>query len=151
MKVESLSCVRLFVTPWTVAYNAPPSVRFSRQEYWRGMPYPPLGDLPDPGIEAGSPAVSRIVGRLFTIGATRTLDLRSSDQFSSVAQLCPIHCNPMNHSTPGLPVHHHLPEFTQIHIHRVSDAIQPSSVVSFSSCPQSLPASESFPVSQLFS
>ena len=47
-------------------------------------------------------------------------------QFSSVAQSCPTLCNPMNHSTPGLPVHHHLPEFTQTHLHRVSDAIQPS-------------------------
>ena len=47
-------------------------------------------------------------------------------QFSSVAQLCPTLCNPMNGSTPGLPVHHHLPEFTQTHIHRVGDAIQPS-------------------------
>ena len=47
-------------------------------------------------------------------------------QFSSVAQLCPTLCDPMNCSTPGLPVHHHLLEFTQTHIHRVSDAIQPS-------------------------
>ena len=47
-------------------------------------------------------------------------------QFSSVTQLCPTLCDPMNRSTPGLPVHHQLPEFTQIHIHRVSDAIQPS-------------------------
>ena len=47
-------------------------------------------------------------------------------QFSSVAQLCPTLCDPMNLSTPGLPVHHHLVEFTQTHIHRVSDAIQPS-------------------------
>ena len=47
-------------------------------------------------------------------------------QFSSVAQSCPTLCNPMNCSTPGLPVHHQLPEFTQTHIHRVSDAIQPS-------------------------
>ena len=45
---------------------------------------------------------------------------------SSVAQLCPTLCDPMNHSTPGLPVYHPLPEFTQIHVHRVSDAIQPS-------------------------
>ena len=44
-------------------------------------------------------------------------------QFSSVAQLCPTVCNPMNCSTPGLPVHHQLPEFTQTHVHRVSDAI----------------------------
>ena len=49
-----------------------------------------------------------------------------SVQFSSVAQSCPTLCNPMNRSTPGLPVHHHLPEFTQTHIHRVGDAIQPS-------------------------
>ena len=46
--------------------------------------------------------------------------------FSSVSQLCPTLCDPMNHSTPGLPVHHQLPEFTQTHIHRVNDAIQPS-------------------------
>ena len=47
-------------------------------------------------------------------------------QFSSVAQSCPTLCDPMNHSMPGLPVHHQLPEFTQTHVHRVSDAIQPS-------------------------
>ena len=47
-------------------------------------------------------------------------------QFSSVAQSCPTLCDPMNHSTPGLPVHHQLPEFTQTHVHRVSGAIQPS-------------------------
>ena len=47
-------------------------------------------------------------------------------QFSSVAQSCPTLCDPMNRSTPGLPIHHHLPEFTQTHVHRVSDAIQPS-------------------------
>ena len=46
-------------------------------------------------------------------------------QFSSVTQSCPTLCNPMNRSTPGLPVHHQLPEFTQSHVHRVSDAIQP--------------------------
>ena len=62
----------------------------------------------------------------------------SSVQFSSVTQSCPTLCNPMNHSTPGLPVHHRLPEFTQTHVHRVGDAIQPSHpVVPFSSCPQS--------------
>ena len=47
-------------------------------------------------------------------------------QFSSVAQSCPTLCDPMNHSTSGLPVHHQLPEFTQTHVHRVGDAIQPS-------------------------
>ena len=50
----------------------------------------------------------------------------SSVQFSSVAQSCPTLCDPMNRSTPGLRVHHQLPEYTQTHVHRVSDAIQPS-------------------------
>ena len=50
----------------------------------------------------------------------------ASVQFSSVTQSCPTLCDPMNRSTPGLPVHHQLPEFTQTHIHRVADAIQPS-------------------------
>ena len=54
------------------------------------------------------------------------LHIFSSVQFSSVAQSCPTLCDPMNRSTPELPVHHHLPEFTQTHVHRVSDAIQPS-------------------------
>ena len=75
----------------------------------------------------------------------------SSVQFSSITQSCLTLCDPMNHSTPGLPVHHHLPQFTQTHVHWVSDAIQPSHPVDpFSSCPQSLPASEYFPMSQLF-
>ena len=59
----------------------------------------------------------------------------SSVQFSSVAQLCPTLCDPMDCSTPGLPVHHQLPEFTQIHVHRVGDAIQPSHPLSSPSPP----------------
>jgi len=55
--VKSLSPVRLFVTPWTVAYQAPQSVEFSRQEYWSGLPFPSPGDLPNPGIEPRSPAL----------------------------------------------------------------------------------------------
>ena len=74
-----------------------------------------------------------------------------TNQFSSVTQSCPTLCDPMNCSTPGLPVHHQLLEFTQTHVHWVSDAIQSShSAAPFSSCPQSFPASGSFPVSQLF-
>ena len=53
-----------------------------------------------------------------------------SDQIRSVAPSCPTLCNPMNRSTPGLPVHHQLPEFTETHIHRLSDAIQPSHLLS---------------------
>ena len=75
-----------------------------------------------------------------------------SVQLSSVAQWCPTLCDPMNRSTPGFPVHHQLPTFTQTHVHQVSDAIQPSnsSVVPFSSCFQSFTASGSFPMSQFF-
>ena len=75
-----------------------------------------------------------------------------SDQIRSVAQSCPTLCDPMNRSTPGLPVHHQLPEFTQTHVHRVSDAIQPSHPLSSPSPPAPNPAQhqESFPMSQLF-
>ena len=55
--VKSLSRVWLFVTPWTIAHQAPPSMEFSRQEYWSGLPFPSAGDLPYPGIEPGSPAL----------------------------------------------------------------------------------------------
>ena len=58
-----------------------------------------------------------------------------SVQFSLVAQLCPTLCNPMNRSTPDLPVHHQLPEFTQTHIHQDGDAIQPSHPLSSPSAP----------------
>ena len=56
-KVKSLSRVRLFATPRTAAHQAPPSMGFSRQEYWSGLPFPSPGDLPDPGIEPGSPTL----------------------------------------------------------------------------------------------
>jgi len=63
-----------------------------------------------------------------------------SVQFRSVTQSCLTLCDPMNCSTPGLPVHHQLPEFTQTHIHRVSDAIQPSHPLSFPSPPAPIPS-----------
>ena len=59
----SLSRIRLFVTPWIVAYQAPLSMGFSRQEYWSGLPFPSPGDLPDLGIEPVSPALA---GGIFT-------------------------------------------------------------------------------------
>ena len=55
--MKSLSRVRLFATPWTVAHQARPSVEFSRQEYWSGLLFPSPGDFPDPGIKPGSPAL----------------------------------------------------------------------------------------------
>ena len=110
VKVKSLSHALLLVTPWSAAYQASPSMGFSRQEYWSGVP------LPSPGL---------------TI---------SSVWFSSVTQSCPTLCDPMNCSTLGLPVHHQLPEFTETHVHQVSDAIQPSHPLSSPSLPAPNPS-----------
>ena len=66
----------------------------------------------------------------------------------SVTQSCPTLWDPMDCSTPGFPVHHQLPEPTQTHVHRISDTIQPSHPLPFSSCLQSFPASGSFLISQ---
>ena len=55
--MKSLSHVQLFVTPWTVDYNATPSMGFSRQDYWSGLPFPSPEDLPNPGIKPGSPSL----------------------------------------------------------------------------------------------
>ena len=66
--------------------------------------------------------------------------IASSVQFSSVTQLCPTLCDPVNRSTPGRPVHHQLPEFTETHAHQVSDAIQPSHPLSSPSPPAPNPS-----------
>ena len=68
VKMKLLSCVWLFVTSWTVAYQAPPSMGFSRQEYWSGLPFPSPGNLPQ---TRDWTRVSHIVGRHFTVWATR--------------------------------------------------------------------------------
>ena len=73
-----------------------------------------------------------------------------SDQIRSLAQSCPTLCDPMNRSTPGLPVHHQLLEFTQTHVHRVSDAIQPSRPLPSPSPAPNPSQHQSFPMSQLF-
>ena len=72
---------------------------------------------------------------LVTLTFSAVSALSCSVKFSSVAQLCPTLCDPMNRSTPGLSVHHQLLEFTQTHVHRVDDAIQPSHPLSSSSPP----------------
>ena len=64
VKVKSLSPVQLFATPWTIAYQASPSMGFSRQEYRRSLPFPSPEDLPDPGIKPGSPALWQILYHL---------------------------------------------------------------------------------------
>ena len=71
----TLSRVRLSVTPWTVARQAPLSMEFSRQEYWSGLLFPSSGDLPDPGIESVSPESPALVGRFFTIVPSNIMEL----------------------------------------------------------------------------
>ena len=97
-------------------------------------------DMQGPSSPTRDPAWIFCIGRwILNLWTTREVPVLSLDnhlcisllchsplQFSSVAQSCPTLCDPKNRSTPGLPVHHQLPEFTQTHVHRVSDAIQPS-------------------------
>ena len=86
----------------------------------------------DPGIPSG--------GKKSAISKERERNRISSVQFSSVTQSYPTLCDPMNCSMPGLPVHHHLPEFTQTHVHRVRDAIHPSHPLSSPSPPAPNPS-----------
>ena len=65
MVVSHFSCVRLFLTAWTVAHQAPRSLGFSRQEYWSGLPCPPPGNLPDPGIKPASLMCPALADRFF--------------------------------------------------------------------------------------
>ena len=118
---------------------------------WQPTPVFLPGESQGPGEPGGLPSMgSPWVGHDWSDLAAAAA-AAAAVQFSSVAQLCLTLCDPMNCSTPGLPVLHQLLEFTQTCVHQVGDAIQPSSsVVPFSSCPQSFPASESFPMSQLF-
>ena len=83
---------------------------------------------------------SELMTQQGTVLQSRTIYYTTSVQFSSVSQSCPTLCDPMNCSTPGLPVHHQLPEFTQTHVHRVGDAIQPSHPLSFPSPPAPNPS-----------
>ena len=119
----SLSPLRLLATSWTVARQAPLSMEFFRQEYCSGLPCPPPGDLPEPGIQPASPMSPSL--QADSLPADPFVPF-SSVQFSSVTQSCPTLWDLMNHSTQGLPLHHQLQEFTQTHVHRVGDAIQPS-------------------------
>ena len=106
------------------------------------LPFPSSGDLPNPGTEPVSPALQ--MDSLLPGPPGKLLYHLSS--VSSVAQSCPTLSDPMDCSTPGLPVHHQLPEFTQTHVHLTVS----SSVIPFSSCLLSFPTSGSFQMSQFF-
>ena len=93
-KVKSLSHVQLFATPWTVAYQAPPSMGFSRQEYWSGLQFPSPGVLPNPGIEPRSPALQADAFPSEPPAATAAKSLQS----------CLTLCDPIDSSPPGSPI-----------------------------------------------
>ena len=92
--MTSLSCVRLFVTPWTVAHQAPLSMGFSRQEYWSGLPFLSPRDLPNPGIKPGSPALQADALPSEPPGKPKVK--------MKVAQLCPTVCDPTDCVVHGI-------------------------------------------------
>ena len=110
VKVKSLSRVRLFATPWTVAYQASPSMGFSRQEYWSGCHFPSPGDLPYWGIEPGSPAfqadalTSELPGKPWWFESPIT-NLLNAYSLVWLRLLCPTLCNLMDCSLPGFSLH----------------------------------------------
>ena len=101
VKVKSLSCVRLFATPWTVTYQAPWSMGFSRQEYWSGLPSPTPGESSQPRNQTCVSCVSCID---INHWATREA-IPEQWKWNEVAQLCPTLCDPMDSSLPGSVVH----------------------------------------------
>ena len=165
---KSLQSFLTLCDPWTIVCQASLSMEFSRQEYWRELPFPSSRDLPDPGIKTvylKSPACMYICIQymyivtsgnhihthiyihiyvyiytyICTCICTR-IYIHTSDQIRSLTHSCLTLCDPMNRSTPGLPVHHQLLEFTETHVHRVSDAIQPSHPLSSPSPPAPNPS-----------
>ena len=161
-----VSCSVVFLaTLWTVACQAPLSMKFSRQEYWSGLPFPsPIGgstslqtQISGHGLWVTSqlfhnqlcPMLSKAGGKRRISGQSTQFNafqhlmgtyyvpgtMLSVLQFSSVTQLCPTLCNPMDCSIPGFPVHHQLPELAQTHVPRVGDAIQPFHPLSSASLP----------------
>ena len=123
-----LSCVWLFAIPRTVAHQVPLSWEFSRQDYWSGLPFPPAGDLPYPGIELVFPVAPALAGRLGSplCCVDQAMSTTHFRVHHSVAQSHPTICDHMDCSTSDFPVLHHLQQLAQIHVQWVSDAIQAS-------------------------
>ena len=100
------------------------------------------GDLMNNNVTIFNSIVLCIVGLWYPQIQHQLIESADADQIRSVAQSCPTLCDPMNRSTPGLPVHNQLPEFTQTHVHQVSDAIQPSHPLSSPSLPAPNPSQQ---------
>ena len=142
MLLSRFSRVRLCATPETAAHQAPPSLGFSRQEHWSGLPFPsPMHEsekwkgrhsVVSNSLQPHGLQPTRLLrpwdfpGKNTGVGCHFLLQCKKVKSESEVAQSCPTLCDPMNRSTPGLPVHHQLLEFTQNHVHWVGDAIQQS-------------------------
>ena len=135
MHAQSLSCVWLFATSWTVAHQAPLSVEFFRQEHWSRLPLHSPRDLPSRGIQPATLKSPALVGSFFITAPPGKPYVYGDDCRRSVAQSCLTLCEPMDRSMPGFPGHHQLPELAQTHVHRVGDAIQPSHPLSSPSPP----------------
>ena len=133
--LSHFSHVWLFATLWNVACQVPLFHGILQSRILEEVAMPSSRGSSQPRDQT---CVSGIAGRLFT--AEPPGKPLQKIQFSSVTQSCLTLCDPMNRSTPGLPVHHQLLEFTQTHVHRVSDAIQPSHPLSFPSPPAPNPS-----------
>ena len=165
--MKLFSHVWLFATPWTVTYQASLSMGFSRQEYWSGLPFPSPGDLSDPGIELGCPALEAdaltseppgkppqpikwcLNGLLWEMLFYQLLTNLPTLQFSSFAQSCATPWTAACQASLSIINSWSLPNSCPSS--RYCHPIISSSVVPFSSCPQSFPASGSFRMGQLFS
>ena len=160
-----LSHVWLFVTPWTVACQALLSVECSRQEYWSGLPYPTPGNLPNSGIQPRSLASPALAGGFFTSKGKELVlkipsvfeDLSntssasfSSVQFSRSVVSDSLRPHELQHARPSRPSPTPRVYSNSCPLSRWCHPAISSFVVPFSSFPESLPASESFPMSQLF-
>jgi len=144
----------LFMIPWTAAHQASLSFTIS----WNLPKFTSIASVVPSNHVNTCSVLKVLVLHVYRIRCSWTWTLMqietcvfSSVQFSSVAQSGPTLCDPMNRRTPGFPVHHQLPEFTQTHVHWVSDAIQPSHPPLSPSPPASNPSQhQCFPMSQLF-
>ena len=146
--MKSLSCVQLFATPWTVAYQAPLSMEFSRQEYWSGLPFPSPGDLPDPGVEPGLPHCRQTLYHLshhwplgkckFKLLWNNTAHLFSSVQCSRSVMSDSLWPHESQHAKPPCPSP--TPGVYSNLCPRVGDAIQPSHPLSSPSPPAPNPS-----------
>jgi len=129
-----LSRVQLFATLWTVAHQAPLSMGFPKQEYWSGLPFPSPGDLPNLKIKLTSLESLALEDGFFTIEPPG-MSFSRYRCCCSVAQLCPTLGHHMDYSMPSFPVLLYLLELAQTHVHWVSDAIQPSHILSSPASP----------------